>query len=231
MIMLQSCCRSCQIRTILLKISVPVGFVSTFQIYGRWEVGLATQPQISVACGTQHISVCAEDFLVIFVLTPKFKKLYYAQAHSRVIYGAMNLPLTERKVEIWENAHHFDLFYLHMIWFQKLGHSFHASTMRWYCNMLYFDFSPVGMNPYQTDVVTHRNSGVPVKCILGMFNGIYSEQTGVPQEFVGSSSAWCLRILGRHPAINLLPPHAVETVVGLENMKLSMGEVFVLDLP
>ena len=52
------------------------------------------------------------------------------------------------------------------------------------------DFSPVGMNPYQTDVVTHRNSGVPVKCILGIFNGsIYSEQTGVPQEFVGSSSA------------------------------------------
>ena len=98
-------------------------------------------------------------------------------------------------------------------------------------NIFYFDFSPVGMNPYQTDVVTHRNSGVPVKCILGIFNGIYSEQTGVPQEFVGSSSAWCLRILGRHPAINLLPPHAVETVVGLENMKLSMGEVFVLDLP
>ena len=24
------------------------------------------------------------------------------------------------------------------------------------------DFSPVGMNPYQTDVATHRNSGLPV---------------------------------------------------------------------
>ena len=70
-IMLQSCCRSCQIRTILLKISVPVGFVSTFQIYGQRKVELATQLQISVACGTQHISVCAEGFLGIFVLTPK----------------------------------------------------------------------------------------------------------------------------------------------------------------
>ena len=29
-------------------------------------------------------------------------------------------------------------------------------------NIFYFDFSPVGMNPYQTDVVTHRNSGLPV---------------------------------------------------------------------
>ena len=69
--MLQSCCRSCQIRTILLKISVRVGFVSKFQIYGQRKVELATQLRISVACGTQHISVCAEGFLEIFVLTPK----------------------------------------------------------------------------------------------------------------------------------------------------------------
>ena len=31
--------------------------------------------------------------------------------------------------------------------------------------------------------------------------------------------------------MNLLPPRAVETVVALENIKLSMGEVFMLDLP
>ena len=95
--MLQSCRRSCQIRTILLKIGVPVGFASKFQIYGQRKVELATQLQISVAC-TQHISVCAEGFLVQnYRLT--FSG-HYAQAHSRVIYGAMNLPLTERKVEI-----------------------------------------------------------------------------------------------------------------------------------
>ena len=28
------------------------------------------------------------------------------------------------------------------------------------------------MNPYQTDVVTHRNSGVPAKCILGIFRHV-----------------------------------------------------------
>ena len=93
--MLQSCCRSCQIRTILLKIGVRVGFVSKFQIYGQRKVELATQLRISVACGTQHISVCAEGFLGIFTLSG-----HCAQAHSRVIYGATNLPLTELKVEI-----------------------------------------------------------------------------------------------------------------------------------
>ena len=91
--MLQSCCRSCQIRTILLKISVPVGFVSTFQIYGQRKVELATQLQISVACGTQHISVCAEDFLVIFVLTPKFKKLC-TSSQPRHLWS--NEPATDR---------------------------------------------------------------------------------------------------------------------------------------
>ena len=107
---------------------------------------------------------------------------------------------------------------------------FNYAVMLQHFLLWFFSCRDESMNPYQTDVVTHRNSGVPVKCILGIFNGIYSEQTGVPQEFVGSSSAWCLRILGRHPAINLLP-RAVETVVALEKIKLSMGEVFVLDLP
>ena len=91
--MLQSCCRSCQIRTILLKISVPVGFVSTFQIYGQRKVELATQLQISVACGTQHTSVCAEGFLVIFVLTPKFKKLC-TSSQPRHLWS--NEPATDR---------------------------------------------------------------------------------------------------------------------------------------
>ena len=190
---------------------------------------LATQLRISVACGTQHTSVCAEGFLVIFVLTPKFKKLC-TSSQPRHLWS--NEPATDRAKS--GDMRKCASFWLVLLAYDMVPETWAQLSCFDYAVMLQhfvLDFSPVGMNPYQTDVVTHRNSGVPVKCILGIFNGIYSEQTGVPQEFVGSSSAWCLRILGRHPAINLLPPRAVETVVALEKIKLSMGEVFVLDLP
>ena len=220
--MLQSCCRSCQIRTILLKISVRVGFVSKFQIYGQRKVELATQLRISVACGTQHISVCAEGFLGIFVLTPKLSadSLRSLCTSSQPRHLWSNEPATDR-------AKSGDMRKCASFWLVLLAYDmvpetwaqlscFDYAVMLQHFLLWFFSCRDESMNPYQTDVVTHRNSGVPVKCILGIFNGIYSEQTGVPQEFVGSSSAWCLRILGRHPAINLLPPRAVETVVALE---------------
>ena len=160
--MLQSCCRSCQIRTILLKISVRVGFVSKFQIYGQRKVELATQLRISVACGTQHISVCAEGFLDFCSHAKIIGWLSPVIVHKLTAASSMEQWTCHWQSEKWRYERmRIILTCSTCIWYgsRNLGTAFMLQLCG---NIFYFDFSPVGMNPYQTDVVTHRNSGVPV---------------------------------------------------------------------
>ena len=88
------------------------------------------------------------------------------------------------------------------------------------------------MNPDQTDVVTHRNSGVPVKCNFRHIQW-YLLRTN------GCSAGICWLKLGVMPSNSWQAP-GYEFITSScsgdcsrigKYKKLSMGEVFMLDLP